>query len=90
MKRKNAALVIIPPVGVLAFSWRGTQSLLFNALIDVQAPVPKLAEPWRANALVATWGVKALVLALGATFQAALVHVHAGVGVLVELVSRRA
>ena len=83
-------LVSIPSVGVLASSRRRTQSLLFDALINVQAPVPELAEPWWADALVATWGIEALILALGAPFQATFVHVHACVGVLVELVPGRA
>ena len=83
-------LVSIPSVGVLASSRRRTQSLLFDALINVQAPVPKLAEPWWADALVATWGIEALILALGAPFQATFVHIHACVGVLVELVPGRA
>ena len=51
----------------------------------------QLAESRRADALVASRGVEALVLALGSACvtYGALVDVHARVGVLVQLVTGR-
>ena len=61
---------------------------MLYTLVNVEAPVPELAESWRADTLVAAGGVEALVLALGA--GGALVHVHARVAVLVQRVTRGA
>ena len=55
-------------------------NLLFRTLVDIQTPITKLAESWRADALVRPEGVDALELAVVLS-GGALVLVLAGLAI---------